>query len=278
MTSVPSSRWSKGEEMEQQDVINIISQFTGQSNLLVIPRVLIDFTGSIKSALFLSQLLYWTGKTRDGWVYKTYQDWENEISIKEDTLRAIINEFKKLGILETRVAKANGNPTVHYHLIPDKLTEELNEFLKEQEIETREESNTSGMKPEKIHGTIPEKFGVPLTLNYNIKLTNSGVKSTPLCLEEKLKPFTAKQRDFIQEVLQYWKWTVPIDPSEINYWRRGINRFFNICDDISWRDVLRRIHWKWDKAGQQITLASPNSLLKLAQAAVSELRQEQQGE
>ena len=70
-------------------------------------RRLVDLTGSVKSALMLSQSLYWTRHGRyvaqnDGWFYKTSAQWtlETGLSLKEQsTARAAL---KATGILQER--------------------------------------------------------------------------------------------------------------------------------------------------------------------------------
>lgn len=107
----------EGENYQRQ-IIECITRIVGQANILTIPRVFIDYTGDIKSALLLSQLLYWSGKTKtdDGWVYKTYQEWNFEISLSKNEVYSAVKRLKALGILKTKVQKANGNPTVHYKI------------------------------------------------------------------------------------------------------------------------------------------------------------------
>src|SRR5260370_13628083 len=62
--------------------------------------------GSIKAALILPQLIYWTPKATnpDGWVYKTAEEWDEEtgLSYKEQRrVRRILRE-KGLGVSEER--------------------------------------------------------------------------------------------------------------------------------------------------------------------------------
>ena len=107
----------------RQQIFGLIESITGNKNLLTVPKEFIRLTGDIEVALFLSQLIYWTGKAKDpeGWVFKTYEDWKEEIMLTEYKIRKAKNKLEKLGFLETRIKKANGNPTVHYRLKKDKV-------------------------------------------------------------------------------------------------------------------------------------------------------------
>jgi hypothetical protein len=119
----------------REDTLTLIQSFTGQKNILTIPAEFIHYTGSIDCALFLSQLLYWSdkGKRKDGFIYKTYSEWEKEICLNEYKARKAANILKAKGILETKLKKANGSPTVHYRLDLNKFSESFMEFLKERD-------------------------------------------------------------------------------------------------------------------------------------------------
>ena len=129
----------------QNQVFELIEEFTGQKNILTIPVAFIKYTGSRDAALFLSQLIYWTGKSKnkDGWIYKTYSEWEEELYMSEYEIRKARKTLEKLGILETKIKKANGNPTVHYRLKKDIFSET---FLKKLQKRTCKNSRNEPLK------------------------------------------------------------------------------------------------------------------------------------
>lgn len=100
----------------QQEMIEIIKATSGQANILAIPRPYIEFMASLDGGLFLSQLIYWSdkGAQEGGWFYKTYLEWEEETTLSKYEISKQAGILKKKGILETKVKKANGAPTVHY--------------------------------------------------------------------------------------------------------------------------------------------------------------------
>ena len=65
--------------------------------------------GSVKAALFLSQLLYWHGKGRHGdWTWKTFADFYDETGLsrkEQDTARALL---RKKGLLDEKRAGPKG--------------------------------------------------------------------------------------------------------------------------------------------------------------------------
>jgi hypothetical protein len=116
--------------MNKSEVITLIKRLTGQANLLTIPRAFVQYTGTVDCALFLSQVLYWSDKGKDAWFYKKYEEWEAEISLSEYQVRKAVQTLKTKGILETKLKKANGAPTVHYRLNERAFSESFVQFLK----------------------------------------------------------------------------------------------------------------------------------------------------
>jgi len=87
-------------------------------------RRLVDLTANVKAALLLSQTIYWTRhgrdiEQRDGWFYKTSEQWEMEtgLSAKEQcTARLVLRELTILS--ERRI----GLPAkLHFRLAVDRL-------------------------------------------------------------------------------------------------------------------------------------------------------------
>lgn len=105
--------------MEPREALEIIRQFSGQASIITIPRFYLDRTRDIKVALFISQLVYWSGKSHleDGWFYKSYQDWEDDILLSKNELPRAMQYCKDHGFLETKVAKVDGLATLHLRLL-----------------------------------------------------------------------------------------------------------------------------------------------------------------
>jgi len=128
----------------QQEVFELISKMTGEKNILAIPKIFLKATGSLQTGVFLSQLIYWSdkGNRDDGYIYKTHAEWEKEIFLSKYEINKARAELERLGLLETKVKKANGNPTVHYKLLQKPLIDWLVKFLKnESESLEKQKSN-----------------------------------------------------------------------------------------------------------------------------------------
>ena len=177
--------------MNQKEIFNLLTKTVGQANILTIPTLFLKkLNGNHVAALFLSQLIYWTDKTQDGWIFKSYSDWENEIFVKEKKLREIKKELEELGLIETKIQKAYGVPTVHYRVNQDAL---INFLLCDDAEKKGDEPKTAETKPPKspngngqddgsdtvkMTETKPPKSPNPISnidynRDYNIDYTNS---------------------------------------------------------------------------------------------------------
>ena len=79
--------------MNNRDYISsIITQFSGQNNIIPIPTIYIRITEDYPTAALLNQLIYWSDRThrKDGYFYKSYKEWEDEIYLsKYQVMRSI---------------------------------------------------------------------------------------------------------------------------------------------------------------------------------------------
>ena len=111
--------------MDNRDKIKkLIINFSGKDNVIPIPVIYIKLLGDYHTAAFLNQLVYWSDKTKrtDGYFYKTYKEWHEELRLSRYQIDKSISKLKELGLIETALKKANGAPTLHYKLNTDKLS------------------------------------------------------------------------------------------------------------------------------------------------------------
>ncbi len=148
--------------MQRTEVFELIKEFAGQSNILTVPVAFIRYAGSLEAALLLSQILYWTDKTEDGWFYKSYADWEKEITLNEYDIRKAAKSLKDKGVLETRLKKANGAPTVHYRLKEAEFSESILQFLKNPTCENSRNLD-SAKSEESINKRLPKTTNKTVT-------------------------------------------------------------------------------------------------------------------
>lgn len=110
-----------------QTIRTIISQISGQDNIVVVPKLFVKLTGDITTAILLNQIVFYSDKSKrtDGFFYKTYKEWKDEICLTERQVRYSTRKLVDGGLVETVLKKANGAPTVHYKLDYNKLVESI---------------------------------------------------------------------------------------------------------------------------------------------------------
>lgn len=82
------------------------------------------FLGSIKAAIFIDQLTYWSGKQKDkdGWIYKTTADFGKETALSRHELVAVRELLKGKGYLKEKLKQIP--PKVHYLLEWHRIVED----------------------------------------------------------------------------------------------------------------------------------------------------------
>lgn len=155
-------RSNRRKSTVRDDALTLIKALTGRDNVLVIPTEFVRYTGSSDAALFLNQVLYWTDRATmpNGWFWKTYEDWKREIFLSEYQVRKAARLLVAKGVLETKLKKANGNPTVHYRLVVEKFSESFLEHLNNRdsalELLKNETATDSRIESVETEGTITE--------------------------------------------------------------------------------------------------------------------------
>lgn len=108
----------------------VLNRMSGQYNTFTVPKIYVEFTGDLTTAILLNQIVFLSDKSKrkDGFFYKTYKEWEDEICLTKRQVSYSTKKLKDMGFLETAVKKANGAPTLHYKLDYDKLLDSIVTF------------------------------------------------------------------------------------------------------------------------------------------------------
>lgn len=150
--------------------------------------------GGISEAIYFQQLYYWhdKGKRDDGWIYKTKKEIEEETTLTRDQQDRIRTKLVKMGVLETKIIKANGSPTLHYKINFGIVENTL--------LEKRETRYSNSGKP-----------AIPLTENTTENTTiSSDEESTP--------KINTKQEN------KDWTFVGEIEKIKENYYKKDKNR------------------------------------------------------
>lgn len=183
----------------RQDFSNLIYSVFGNANTIPVPVVFLELFEEYNTAVLLNQIIYWSDKTsrKDGYFYKTYQDWQEEIYLSEYQVRKSVKKLKELGFLETSVKKANGNPTLHYKLDTKVFQEWLLKKLKE-----RKESNLSNDTKE-IKGSLTEITTENTTEN-TTDIKQSSSKNIFSLINDKIpNAFTGRVNSYILQEIEH---------------------------------------------------------------------------
>ncbi len=80
---------------------SLIRSLLAGERVIAVHSALVRLGGSVNAGLFLSQLLWWTGKGTDGdWVYKTAAEWQEETLLGRYELENARRTWRDLGVLE----------------------------------------------------------------------------------------------------------------------------------------------------------------------------------
>lgn len=109
----------------------------GKSYSISVNQKMIKFFGDLKIAVFMSQLLYWFGKSKKGFVAKTYEEWEDEIGLSKRELMRICNELRNKGYLIIERKRFRGLVINHYIPLVDKIREDWKNFLLENQSDKK---------------------------------------------------------------------------------------------------------------------------------------------
>lgn len=79
-------------------------------------RDLVGLGIKVNGALFLSQALYWSRRTKDpdGWFYKTIEEWEEETGLTREEQSTVKNRLQEIGVL---TIEKRGLPARNYFLV-----------------------------------------------------------------------------------------------------------------------------------------------------------------
>jgi len=145
--------------MEQSVLISIL----GDRPIAYHP-ILAKAFGSVKAAVFLSQLLYWHGKGKYGeWTYKTANQFYEETGLSRREQESARKLLKKKGVLEEK--RAGVPARLHFRVGIERLIEVVGSynndmvqtrFDKSAKLDSTKAPNKSGGKGESIPEITPE--------------------------------------------------------------------------------------------------------------------------
>lgn len=121
----------------QETVFLFIDRISQNKHRLGVHQEIIRFLGDPEMALFFSQLLYWADKTKnpDHLIYKSDREWGEELGLSKYTVRKAREYLEGLGIIETKLKRANGHATTHYKVNFQELKTALENFVQGKNVQ-----------------------------------------------------------------------------------------------------------------------------------------------
>lgn len=111
--------------MDNKQIINnLIISYSGQQRTINIPVLYLELLEDYNTAVILNQLIYWSDRSSrtDGYFFKSYKEWEEEVFLSQYQVKKSIDKLKKLGLVETKLKKSYGSPTLHYKVDMEEIS------------------------------------------------------------------------------------------------------------------------------------------------------------
>ena len=108
----------------RETVANLITLYSGQNRVVTIPSLYLELLGDYNTAIMLNQLIYWSDRSNrtDGFFFKSYKEWESEVYLSQYQVKKSIDKLKKLDLVETKLKKSYGVPTLHYKVDMEEIS------------------------------------------------------------------------------------------------------------------------------------------------------------
>jgi hypothetical protein len=150
---------------------SFLESLTGRAeDVICIPRILIEFAGSLETALLLNRSIFEAQRTPDGWFARSDQDWETTEYLTPYLVKKAIQFLSSMGITVAKAKRhirraGNYSNTWHYRLDLTQFTAAFSKFLnmKNSNLENSElEKFPVQNIPSSTPPSEPEKVQVPI--------------------------------------------------------------------------------------------------------------------
>jgi len=104
--------------------------------IIKVKKVYVDMVDDLVAGVLLGQIVYWNSPAKKDaqetklriqkhghlWLAKSRHSWWDEIRISPHQVDRALNILRKRGIIETKLMRFNGSPTLHIRLIEETFT------------------------------------------------------------------------------------------------------------------------------------------------------------
>lgn len=223
-------------------ISQIITSFSGNERNIVIPKTYLEITGDYPTAALLNQLIFWSDKSKrtDGYFYKKYDEWHDELLLSDYQIRRITKKLEEMNFITTALKKANGTPTKHYKINMEEIEKAImkklnNENSRNSTMDSKETKYSLDSKETK------ESLTVNYTDNYNSENTTDSVgQSLALIFNTFINVSQKVISDIEQSLEMIGDNAYPITEIVIEYTQnqnKGVGYLSGILFNFSKRDI-----------------------------------------
>lgn len=121
-----------------KDFNNFLAWRTNTRDTIDFKKIYVDMAGDLITGLMLSQIIYWylpdkedLCVKKDGhyWITKAHSDWYEEIRVTEWQAPRALKILEDAGIIEKKLFKFDGAPTVHIRIVYEEFLRKLEKEL-----------------------------------------------------------------------------------------------------------------------------------------------------
>ena len=170
-------------------VMAVTDEFTGQHNIIPIPRTFVEWLGDYHCAALLNQIIYWSSPRRNkregGWFYKSAAEWLEELGLTEYQIRRATKVLtEKAGVETKRGQVAGGGTPNFYRLNRAKFSDSYLKFLQDRKL------SNSSIEAAKTADTYTETTPEP-TAEREIAPAPVGIsRNSPVTANRDMAPIT----------------------------------------------------------------------------------------
>ena len=240
----------------------LINSLSGQENILTIPKVYLEITGDYQSAILLNQIVFWSDRTKrkDGFFYKSYKDWEQEVLLTQYQVKRATSHLNQLGLVDTKLKRANNAPTIHYKINMEALTEAIINKLDNQETSQSDYEETQQTDYKETSQSDYEETQQTLTDEYTDDYTEEYTDKSPQ--SQKRYDDDSPYIKLAQRLLGHIQQRDPkYKDRNMQTWADDMRKLVEL-DKRSIEEVERVLDWSQQDTFWQTNILSPNKLRK----------------
>ena len=135
--------------MSDEQFIELLAEEQADYDGHYVKHIFVDIAnGDLIAGTLLSQILYWYLPSKDGratklrvfkdgklWLAKGRDDWWEECRITPKQFDRAISVLCSIGIVEKKIFKFDGNPTIHVRIVPDVYVQLVHEYMEQKKEE-----------------------------------------------------------------------------------------------------------------------------------------------